>query len=56
VNHVRNQSKQQTLSFIVCRCCAGLGLGKVFPNFLWPCTPKISYEKKVEENNKYIYQ
>jgi len=33
------QSKQQTLLFIVCRCCAGLGLGQVFPNFLWPCTP-----------------
>jgi len=39
VNHVKNQSKQQTLSFIVCRCWPGLGLGQVFPNFLWPCIP-----------------
>jgi len=31
-----NQPKQQTLSFIVGR--RGLGLGQVFPNFLWPCT------------------
>jgi len=30
-----NQSKQQTLSFIVCR----RGLGQVFPKFRWPCTP-----------------
>jgi len=32
-----NQPKQQTLSFIVCR--PGLGLGQVFPNFLWSCAP-----------------
>jgi len=37
VNHVRNQSKQPTFSFIVCR--RGLGLGQVFPSFLRPCTP-----------------
>ena len=37
VNHVRNQPKQPTLLFIVCR--RGLGLGQVFPNFLRPCTP-----------------
>ena len=36
VNHVINQSKQQTLSFIVCR--RGLRLGKVFPSLLWPRT------------------
>jgi len=58
VNHVRNQSKQPTFSFIVCH--RGLGLGQVFPNFLRPCTssafrymsmfPKISYDNKAEEN------
>ena len=37
VNHVRNQPKQPTHLFIVCR--RGLGLGQVFPNFLRPCTP-----------------
>jgi len=37
MNHVMNQSKQETLSFIVCR--RGLGSGQVFPNFLWSCTP-----------------
>ena len=35
VNHVRNQSKQPTFSFIVCR----RSLGQEFPNFLRPCTP-----------------
>jgi len=25
MNHVMTQTKQQTLSFIVCRCCRGLG-------------------------------
>jgi len=39
VNHVRNQSKQPTFSFIVCR--RGLGLGQEFPNFLRPCTPSV---------------
>jgi len=62
VNHVRNQTKQPTFSFIVCRRV--LGLGQVFPNFLRPCTPsgfrymsmfpKIYYDKKAEEN-KQIY-
>jgi len=32
-----NQAEQQTLLFIVCR--RGLGLGQIFPNFLWRCTP-----------------
>jgi len=32
-HHVKNQSKQQTLSFIVCRRCPGLGLGQVFLDF-----------------------
>jgi len=55
-----NQAKQQTLSFIVGR--RGLGLGQVFPNFLWQCTPsafrymhitsKNFYDKKAEGNNK----
>ena len=63
MNHVRNQSKQPTFSFIVCR--RGLGLGQVFSNFLRPCAPsgfrcrsiipKISYDKKADENRKYIY-
>jgi len=32
-----NQPKQQTLSFVVGR--RDIGLGQVFPNVLWPCTP-----------------
>jgi len=36
VNHVMNQSKKQTHLLIVFR--RGLGLGQVFPNFLWPST------------------
>jgi len=66
VNHVRNQSKQPTFSFTVCR--RGLGLGQVFPNFLRPCAPsgfrymsmfpKLSCDKKAEENKKIdlLYQ
>ena len=33
----------------------GLGLGQVLPNFLWPCTPEISYDKKTVENNKNVF-
>ena len=32
-----NQSNKHF--YLACRCCPGLGLGQVFPNFLWPCTP-----------------
>jgi len=60
-----NQSKQQTLSFVVCR--RGLGLGQVFPNFLWPCTPSafrcmnmypwnFLWQKGWGKQQKYIYQ
>jgi len=37
MNYVRNEPKQPTLSFIVCR--RGLGLGRVLPNFFRPCIP-----------------
>ena len=65
VNHVKNQSKQPTLSFIVCR--RGFGLGQVgysqtfsghvpLQHFvIWACTSKTSYDKKAEENNKNIF-
>ena len=36
MNHVKNHSKQPTLSIIVCR--RGLALGQVFSNCLRPCT------------------
>jgi len=53
-----NQSKQKTLSFIVCR--RDLSLGHVFSNFLLPCTPSAfhymsMYPLNAEENNKNIF-
>jgi len=56
VNHAKNQSKQQTLLFIVCRCFPGLSLGQVFPNFLWPCTPfGISIGEHVGLPRKFLF-
>ena len=48
-----NQSKQQTLSFIVCR--RGLGYVPLQNFVIWAYTSKISYDKKAEENNKNIF-
>jgi len=46
-------------------CCWGVDLGQVFPNLsghvplqhfvIWTCIPKISYDKKAEENNKNVF-